>query len=349
MWQRYPEVEESQESREGTAAHWAVAELFAGRAIAVGQVASNGITLTDEMMEGAELFYETVTAVAPASAVNVEQRLYAPSIHPNNWGTPDATWYNRDSQEVWVWDYKFGHAYVEEFKNWQLLNYAIAFFDSVGLDGYTNFELKVHMVVVQPRFYGRAGPVRPWRIVGSDLRPYRNMLRDAADNAHEPKAIATINPGCKHCSGRHACEVYQRTAAEAADMSLRSQPLDLPPTALGRELAMLRRAQSALEGRISGLEETIMAALHAGQPVPGWTIEHTGGRTIWARSDDEIGLLGDLYGVPLRKGTCITPKQAEKAGLPAELIAQYSVQKSGAAKLVPQESTLLRKIFTKRK
>ena len=60
MWQRYPEPEDSLEAMEGTAAHWAFEELFAGRAIDIGLVAPNGIVLTDEMCDGAQLFYDTV-------------------------------------------------------------------------------------------------------------------------------------------------------------------------------------------------------------------------------------------------------------------------------------------------
>ena len=51
-------------------------------------------------------------------------------------------------------------------------------------------------------------------------------------------------------------------------------------------------------------------------------------------------------GVALRKDAVVTPKQAEKAGIPAEIIKEYSFNPPGAQKLVPETSTQLRKIFS---
>jgi hypothetical protein len=126
---------------------------------------------------------------------------------------------------------------------------------------------------------------------------------------------------------------------------MRSVPLDLTPAATGLELAMLKRAQAALDGRISGLESSIEAQLRQGQRVPGWCFEPTEGRTVWNKSAKEVGALGDMYGLALRKEAVITPKQAEKAGIPADMVATYSFTPPGAQKLVPETSTQLRKIF----
>ena len=243
-------------------------------------------------------------------------------------------------------DYKFGHEYVDEFENWQLINYAAGLFDLYQIDGKADEWTTVTMTIVQPRCYHRDGPVRRLTVRASELRGHINQLRMAAEAAHEANPVATVNPKCKHCSGRHACEPYQRSALQAADLSMRSVPLDLTPVAMGLELAMLKRAQAAMDGRISGLEASIDAQIRQGQRVPGWCLEPTEGRTAWSVPAQEVAILGDMYGVALRKDAVITPKQAEKAGIPAEIVKEYSFNPPGAQKLVPETSTQLRKIFS---
>ena len=329
-------------------AHWAFEQLFAGQPIDVGLVAPNGVVLVEEMIEGAYLFYETVLESVPFAHhgdILVEQRMAIPRVHENNWGTPDAWFFDQGLDIIKIFDFKFGHEYVDEFENWQLLDYAAGAIDALRISGGFELFLTLELVIVQPRCYHRDGPVRRLTVRASELRGHVNQLRMAAEAAHEPNPVATVNPKCKHCSGRHACEPYQRTALQAADLSMRSVPLDLTPVAMGLELAMLKRAQAAMDGRISGLEASIDAQIRQGQRVPGWCLEPTEGRTAWGVPTQEVAILGDMYGVALRKDAVVTPKQAEKAGIPAEIIKEYSFNPPGAQKLVPETSTQLRKIF----
>lgn len=60
---RYPEDEESEHAREGTAAHWALAEVLNSRAVAEGQVTPAGFVLTRDMVEAAESVLRFVLAV----------------------------------------------------------------------------------------------------------------------------------------------------------------------------------------------------------------------------------------------------------------------------------------------
>jgi hypothetical protein len=352
MWQRYPEPEDSIAATEGTAAHWAFEQLFAGQPIDAGLIAPNGVVLTDEMCDGAQLFYDTVHEELARSNPSgaevhplVEQTIPISRVHANNWGTPDFAAYFRDSRHViHCIDYKFGHDYVDEYENWQLMDYVAGLIEWFGLRGEDDQHVVVHMVIVQPRCYLRE-PVRRVTVRASELRGHVNKLRMAAEAAHEPNPVATVNPKCKHCSGRHACEPYQRTALEAADLAMRSTPVDLTPMQTGAELAMLERAQAALEGRISGLKESAHSMIQRGERVRGYAIEYTKGRQAWGRPPQEIATLGDMFGVDLRKPALLTPKQAEKAGIPRELIDEYSFFPPGSPKLVPESTNELLKSF----
>jgi hypothetical protein len=83
-----PLTEDMTKAADGTAAHWAVSEVLSGRQVDVGVIAPNGVVLTEQMCEGADLMDD---AVGPErSSLFVEKRVAAPYVHLDCWGTPDA-------------------------------------------------------------------------------------------------------------------------------------------------------------------------------------------------------------------------------------------------------------------
>lgn len=279
--------------------------------------------------------------------LHVEEPVRIPSVHGENWGTPDAWYYDTSKGTLFIWDMKFGHGFVDCFENWQILDYAAGILDSLGIDGAADQHIRVKMTIVQPRSYHRDGPVRSWSVMASDLRPYFNKLRAAAEAATSMAPVATVDPvrACKHCPGRHACEAFQRAAYTGFDVAMASAPLELSPHALGLELRMIQHYVKVLTARATGLEEQALATIRRGQIVPFFGVEQSAGREAWTRPVEEVIALGDMMGVALAKPGAITPKQAIKAGLPAEVVAQYSETPRGAIKLVPDNGTAARKIF----
>lgn len=343
----YPETEESQEAREGTAAHWAFAELLAGRAIDTGLMAPNGIMLNDEMVEGAEMYVEDVRST-DADFVgfppNVEQRVDISSIHPECWGTPD-TWRFKPYKLI-VWDYKFGHRYVEIFENWQLIEYVAGILDKVGINGISDQRTEVELRIVQPRCYVGGQPIRVWRIMASDLRSYFNHLRQREAASMSPDAICTVNPHCRDCRGRHACQTLQRAAYADMDVATSHVPFDLPPEGLGAELRFIERAIERLSARQTGLAEQAMSMIKRGQRVPFYKAEPTLGRQRWNKPDAEIVALGQMMSVDLLAPKLVTPKQALKAGLDPSLVGAFSEIPYGETKLKADDGTDARKIFS---
>jgi hypothetical protein len=353
MWRRYPEASDKVEAIEGEGAHWACEEMQAGRVIDVGLVAPNGVVLTEEMVEGAELYFGEILdvlaryAAFPRPTLQVEQRVTMPSIHPENWGTPDTWFWVDKAKHLYLFDYKFGHDYVDEYENWQLMDYASGILDMLGIDGHEDQRTTVTLTIVQPRCFGHGDPVRRLTVRASELRASFNILRMAAEAATAPNPVATVNAKCKHCAGRHACEVLQRSAYEGMALSKVSVPVDLPAPALGLELAMLKRAMEAMKARVSGLEESVFAAVQRGERVPGWFVEYSSGRQIFNRPASEVIALGELMGIPLGKQATVTPKQAIKLGIPESIITAVSEVPRGAPKLVADNLTAMRKVFSK--
>lgn len=297
----------------------------------------------DEMLEAAELYVETIRASGvPGTALHFEERVAAPTmIHPDNWGTPDA-WAFHD-EILYVWDFKYGHRFVDEFENLQLVNYVAAIVETHNLS-----PRRCILTIVQPRCYYRGRPVRTWQVEWRDMAAYIDALSAAATVAMS--GTGELKPGgyCGDCEARHACPALQLAAYDAAELSGLALPVELDPETLGRELTILKRAAEMLEARLTGLETQALAEIKSGRNVPGWTAESKDGPLRWNADVSEAVLqLGDLMGVDLRKPGLITPTQAIKAGIDGAVISEYASRKRGEAKLVPLDTRDTRRIFKK--
>lgn len=348
----YPQ-DDSPAAREGTAAHWAATEPLQGRRVNAGDVAPNGVIVTDEMIECAELYVDTVRALI-GEEMHVEETLPAPTIHPENGGTAD-TWGFAPPSPVpllHVIDYKFGHGYVDAFENWQGINYTAAILDALGPHSTAERDGRVRITIVQPRNYHRDGPVRSWEVPISELRAYINTLAAAA-HAARPLTPGGPLPGlktgthCRNCEARHACPALQASAMYVADYVGKAVPFDLTPMQTGGELRQLQHAAKLLDARISGLEDEALAKIRRGEPVPYFAAKQSEGRERFIPSKvPEVLMLGAMLGLPLAKpAEAITPLQARKLGIDEAVITPYCERPKGEIKLIPQDTTDTRRIF----
>jgi hypothetical protein len=353
MEARYPEDQDSPEAREGTAAHFYVTEALSGRTVAIGSLAPNGYPVNQEMIEAGYDFIRDVQDTVKAvnnGILKIETRVFAAStVHPQNWGTPDAYLCEKFRRTLHVWDYKYGHRYVDAFNNWQLINYCAAILESEGVPVEDWPHWKITVTIAQPRNYHPDGPLREWFFNGAQLVEKVAQLRAAAYAAREPGAALTTGEHCRDCLARHACPALQRVAMALVDMSLSGQPVDLPPLALGIELRVIRAAMKRLGARATGLEEAALVAARNGVDIPHWRAEYSKGREKWRDTTpiSELVTLGEIYGVDLLKPpAAITPTQARKAGIDTEIVKAYSETPRGAMSLVPFDDVDIAKRFS---
>jgi len=347
----YPAPEDSEEAREGTAAHYYVAELLNGRDVPVGATAPNGHPITAEMVDCAQEILidirDTLRAASPGLALRVEEKVFAPSVHEANYGTPDTYLMDRPKKHLHIWDYKYGHRFVDAVGNWQLLDYAIAIFDSEGYSPDVAYDhplswrgWTVTFTIAQPRNYHALGPLRYWQLSGERLASdYLSRLRKSAFEGMAPGAPYTTGPHCRDCSGRHVCPALQRAGAIAMDVSLQAQPVELPTHAVGLELRQIDDAIKRLEARKTGLEEHALGLIRSGTPVPFFSAQHASGREKFTAPVAEVFALGDMFGVDLRKPQeAVTPNQAraalKTAGVDGSVITAYADRPMGALRLV---------------
>lgn len=346
MNQRYPQAD-TPESMEGTAAH----SCYSDALMTEGTIASNGVPITEEMVEGAQLLAETIaTRISDLTTGHTEEPVAIPRIHPQCFGTPDIWSFDWGTLVLELIDYKFGHEFVDEFENDQLMVYAAGILEKLATErGRTMSELdqavKINFTIVQPRCYYKGSPVRTWSVRASDLRGHWNQLHDAAEDSFAQVPTATTGAHCKHCPGRHACPALQQGAYSDAEFSVKSLPVDLSPAAAALELKILERSLDRLTARVEGLREAVMALGRQGQRIPYYRLEQGYGRPTWTLPAEQVIIIGQLSDVDLSKVGVVTPAQAKKLGVDEAVIKAYSVTPLGSMKLVPDDTGDARRVF----
>jgi hypothetical protein len=351
--------EDSPEAREGTAAHHYVMEALEGRVHGVGVLAPNGHPLDAAMVQHGQTYMEDVAAVRatlePGHVFKVETTVYPHSlVHPMNEGTPDtfALDYAVVRKRLVVWDYKYGHKFVDAYQNWQVIDYIAGIFEGYDLTLEDVRDMEISVRIIQPRNYHPSGNVRVWDTTGAVVWGLIESLKVAAHAAKQPGAPTNTGSWCTDCDGRHACEAYKRVAARAMDVGGENTPDNLPLDALGLELQRLEIAAERIKGRLVGLQELAINYLDQGKAVPGWTKGYVNSKEVFRDAAKAIAF-GDLMGADFRKADTVTPNQAvsklvekgfDKTTATA-LIKDYSFKPTGAAKLLPVANNAAAKAF----
>lgn len=348
----YPE-EETIDSRQGTAAHWAAAQMLKGYTVNARDVADNGEPLNIEMLEAAQGYADHIKArdfhAAMENDSHVEQIVASAALHPDNWGTPDYWLYDERNNHLCVDDFKYGHGFVSEIRNRQMVNYAALIAEQLG--AFRDDSLRVTMTIHQPRNYHWRGPVRSWSCSLGDLRYDFLSLASAfaMAMADDAPTIARNPEACRNCSARFDCEANLMATGPAIDLAYSTTPLRMSNAAMRKEYQALVRAEKMIKARREGIEQNIKTKLERGGVVPGFYIAHRKGRATWKDDAIEHGVIdvANAMGVNIEKAGMITPLQAEKAGLPADVIKLYSHSPGGAAELVADDGTTAANIFSK--
>lgn len=336
------------ETIEGDAAHWVALAMAAGlpTEMLLNQMAPNGVRIDEEMIEGGTMWVETLEGY-PATP---EERIAIERIHPTAcWGTPDAWQHNPEIKMLRVADYKYGHKYVEVFENWQLIAYALGLIAKLGL---RDFETILELVLVQPRCYHPDGPVRKWVVGGEKLRALANIAEAAAHEALSENPKTKSGPHCLFCPARHSCQTLQKTTGNFADFAGVADPMLTSSLDVGRELRLVNTALNRLEARQTGLQEQALALLKAGKVVPFFQLEESQARQDWTATPAEVLNAVGLLKLPpeaiarlSKPPALITPKQAIKLGVPADVVKLYSETPRGTLRVKPLDDVKARKIF----
>ena len=353
MVEKFPEpAEESDDAREGTASHevgerniWRALHGGIGPELLPGDTARNGVVITDEMVDCAEVYSDDVIAEYQRRVVNagmtygLETRIDCFRIHPESYGTPDFWLYDPSEALLIIWDYKYGHVVVDAYENWQEANYSAGLIDRLGPVRQVEFRVR------QPRALRQKGVLSDWRVPVERLDPMFGVLHERAHEAFGPNPQCRTGHHCRRCGARHGCGTYLTAAFTLYEAASAPAPVELSLSALGLQLLIVERAMAALKGLQTGYEEQVRTLIQSGSNVPWWALESVSGREQWTKPVAEVAALGDLLGFKLRKDALITPNQARKLGVDNATLSMYSGRNSGL-KLVKDTGEKARKIFS---
>lgn len=346
MEAQFPD-EETQDSRDGVAVHWAGAELLHGRPVALGQVADNGVVLTTEMVEGAELYANHIMQRGPVG--HVEETLTEPALHPDNWGTPDHWVFDWQFMTLYMDDLKFGHRFVDVRWNTQLIEYAALALKTLKIDDDHPFfdDVNIVFTLALPRCYHSPSPVQVWRTTWGEIDHRVDQLQASMYAADQPDAPcnATDVQACRDCKARFACDANLQAGAIAVGVTGQAIPLHLAPLAKVKMLRVLRDAELRIKSLREGIEQDVVQTIRRKQAVPFFALEGRPGREVF-NGDNTIVEVAKLYGVDVMKApSFITPKQAIDAGVPADVVRLFSKKNSGALELVEYDGSDVSDIF----
>lgn len=359
MSQMVPDLsDDNEDAKAGEASHEAGELLIrkatradVGPVLNIGDTATNGVIVDREMLESAEMYAENVLTelsnriVKGAISYAIEDRLTISRVHELCFGTPDMWLYDPNSNELFIWDYKFGHLIIEAFENWQAICYLAGLLPYLGIDGQLDQKTTVRVRIVQPRASHPEGPIREWSFPASEVRGKINVLEANAKIAMSPAATLQTGSQCRRCHARHACPEALKAGMSFYEMAGAPVPVELSPESLGLQNAIVTRAIEQLKGLKTGYDEQIKALQKSGIVVPGWGLEPAVGHETWSRPVEEVIQLGDLMGQDLRKLGAITPNQARKLGIDNAVITAYSHKPNAGFKLVQDDGTKARRIF----
>lgn len=347
----FPEPD-TDESREGTAAHWYGAEILLGRT--PGPSAPNGVLLSEEMKQGAMVWVDDVRSIVKryegrsTATVMVEQKGQARDIHPEHCGgTPDTVIILPGVKRIVIPDFKFGHGEVDPIENDQQLVYTSQVIDDMGLTGADDQLWTVEFRIIQPRCYTVDGPVRSWSSNLAALRGHFNQLRHAATLALQANAPTVSGPWCRHCPARGPCVTAKRATMNAVDVSKDAAIEPLTPDSVSFELGLLYEAADRIKSRITAMEQQGEQFIKQGKSVPGFGMKPVQTRLAW-RNDlvkSDIAALGAAYGVTLDKGEFITPTQAIAKGIDDAVISAYAHRPNGGMKFTKDDTSRIVRIL----
>ena len=356
MEARQPEQEPTEESREGDAAHWLLAQTLLKLTVPADAVAPNGVPINDEMrdaiLELVEDVNDTLKGCGPGDYYEIEQRIAAHSlIHPENDGTPDALFIQHSRKTVHIWDFKYGHRFVDAYRCWQLIDYAACAIDDAKLTDWRDWSFT--LTIAQPRCFERdelGGTLREWFVSGAELAPLIDALRIAAHAAMEPDAMLRTGPHCRDCRAQWDCPANQRAGGAALDVIRGQGSSHMDPRSIGVEAKVLAEAMDFVKARLSALDAQALALLGRGEAVPFHALGWTQPRLSWEkdRQAEAAGIVA-MFGVDVQPGVALpTPSQCIKQGVDGSVITPYTRRNEPSRKLLRVDDTAASKILGRR-
>ena len=334
----------SKAADDGTAWHWVIEQILAGKKVELNMVAPNGVTVDEDMLYYANM---VTTELQDKKIFNEYPISYRPSANFNCeiTGTVDSWWQTEDT--LYVNDFKYGFNLVEVEKNWQLMSYAFGVLMSHPAP--QDFKTIV-LSIMQPRPHHEDGWYRSVELSVESLYAYYQELGARVEEYFVNGGVLSTGKHCKYCPGTAtACAAFNKSFCAALEFTEQDIQVDkLSNDELDRYLVATERATEILKIKKEALTYTAQSKLNNGEKVGDWRNVESFGNRKWNASFklNEIELLS---GLKLTKDEVMSPAQAEKKGLDKELVKLLTMTESRGFKLENKKVTnkKLSEVFNK--
>ncbi len=359
---------ESEQTREGTAAHWVVSEALEVYKRGIkphcvsyeGQKAPNGVVIDDRAVEGAQIMVDDVINTHQkfrnhsVCELLIEERVQMPQIHPSAvWGTLDAAIYS--GQYLYIWDYKHGYRDCKAENNLQLINYIAGLINKYQIHGIQDQNTTVVARIVQPFSYSAQGPIKQWVFKLSDLRGHLNHLNAKATEALSDNPTLSSGRWCRDCKAVGKCSTARMWGYNFVDMVNEPYEMDkMTGHDLAIERSILQDGVIVAKSRLEAIEDELTYRIKAGEKDSNLSLEQSQGREKWTIPNDQVILLAGQLGVDAKKSAVKTPKQTRDSApkevrpILEKVMANVVQRAAGKLKLVPTSDTKSARAFKKR-
>lgn len=310
----YPPTSGDDKTRnEGNAVHWLVQQVFGGHFTAdelIDRKSPEGVYITAEMVEYVEQYLLFVTT--PASFNVIE---HDTSHGEQTWqinGRADSVKYDSLTADLHISDLKFGWSIVEPEMNWTLISHAIWF-----LKNNPNSIIRnIHFSIFQPRPYHHLGNVRTWTITGHDLLQLALRVQTTMSN---PSNVLKTGDHCHNCPALATCPAARKALMNAVEASETAFNDKIDNINLSFQLDHLKRVHAIVKDMEKAYKELAIFRLREGEVVQNYSLEQGLTNRQWLpHATPEF--VEALTGKHLTKKELVTPAQAEKLGVPKEIV-----------------------------
>jgi hypothetical protein len=268
--------------------------------------AFNGVLITATMVEHAHEYLAHLAGVL--GGVEFDTSWSSSVIEVR--GRADHIAYLPDTRELMVTDAKYGYRMVDVANNWTLISHAIGWWmrnPTVQID-------KITFRIYQPRAMVSGGPWFHWSTtmdMASQCAAISEHVLDAP--------MLTTSQHCLHCKAAATCPAARAAAATVLDVSTAPYRDDLEGQTLAQEMDMLERAAALIKSRLDAMKSLAEYRIRQGGVVPNYALERGVGNRAWL-SDYDAASLSAMFGVDLRDKKAVSPAEAERRGVPKELV-----------------------------
>jgi hypothetical protein len=343
----YVQGDQSDDVREGNAAHWLASEYLNGRISDldewIDRKAPNGVYISDAMVDHVRWYVEGVMRDRASDRHYTEQDFIAHNGFPDgpqrisigcrpDHLSDDMAEYGR---RIRIDDFKYGWRLVEVENNWTLIAHACAYIADKVIAPDTIFEFRIW----QPRPYHPAGSMRVWIVDAYHLSSLRNQLFHTLALTSDQLQTGWY---CLHCPAMTNCPASRKASMTMLDVAERAIPDNMTLDEMSMMMDALTVGDYTLKAYKDALAERITDSLRNGQTVRNYRLKPYEGALAWVEGIDETALrLLVKPGKAVSKPTpLLTPTQLKKA-IPELVLKQITYRKPGGLTLERKDTDQL--------